>query len=140
MGEATPTGPEGIDVLPLVVGSGTYAVKLSRIASVLRTGVLEDVRDGDVVELSDHTVAVEAAAALLGESPGAESAVVVFHGADDDGHVPGWLVDDVGDPSTVPGVTPTVGAMRAVRGTVPLEGAEGDETAVLLDPHRINAT
>lgn len=133
MADQASTPSEGIDVLPLSVGSGTYAVKLSRVATVLRTGVLDDVDAGDVIELTDHTVALDAAADLLGETAVDETAVVVFHGTDDDGHVPGWLVGDVGDPTTVSSVAPTVGAMRAVRGTVPL----ADGTAVLLDPFRM---
>lgn len=136
MAEQTDDGSAaGIDVLPLEIGTGTYAVKLPRVATVLRTGVLEDVDDGDVIELSEHSVAIDAAAEFLGETPRNEEAVVVFHGKDDTGCVPGWLVDDVGDPTTVDRVDATVGAMHAVRGRVSIRG----EDAVLLDPARLDA-
>jgi len=124
----------GMVLLPLEVGSSTYAVKLPRVATVLRTGVLGDVTAGDVVELAEHRVALTRAADVLGETPADETAVVVFHGRDGDGRVPGWLVDDVGDPTTVDGVEAGVGAMRAVRGRVELDSGD----AILLDPDRIH--
>ena len=111
----------GIDVLPLHVGEETYAVKLDRVATVLRTSVLDDAETGSVIELSDHTVEIAAASALLGERSSDETAVVVFHGKGRNGHVPGWLVTEVGDPATVEAVKPTVGSIRHVRGKVVVE-------------------
>jgi len=124
----------GIRVLPLLVGTATYAVKLDRVATVLRTGVLDDVAAGDVLDLSNHTVEVAAAADLLGESASDETAVVVYHGCGENGHVPGWLVEDVGDPTTVDEIRATVGAIRHVRGKVRIDG----DDVVLVDPIRIH--
>src|SRR6056297_3624324 len=79
----------GIDVLPLHVGEETYAVKLDRVATVLRPSVLDDADPGTVIELSEHTVEIAAAASLLGERCAEENAIVVFHGRGSNGHVPG---------------------------------------------------
>ena len=134
MGDPDDERAAGIDVLPLSVGATTYAVKLDRVATVLRTGVLEEAEHGTVIELADHTVEIAAAASLLGEEVAEQTAVVVFHGKGTNGHVPGWLVSAVGDPTTVDAVTPTVGSIRHVRGTVPID----DEAIVLIDPIRIH--
>ncbi|AGN00008.1 hypothetical protein L593_00265 [Salinarchaeum sp. Harcht-Bsk1] len=134
MGDPGGAGASGIDVLPLHVGEGTYAVKLDRVATVLRTGVLDDVEHGTVIDLAEHTIEIAAAATLLGERSTEESAVVVFHGKGTNGHVPGWLVTDVGDPTAIEEVKPTVGSIRHVRGKVLLD----DESVVLVDPIRIH--
>lgn len=134
MGDLSGDRRNGIDVLPLFVGDATYAVKLDRVATVLRTGVLDDADPGAVIELSDHTVEVAAAADLLGETTTTDTAVVVFHGSGENGHVPGWLVGDVGDPTTVDEVTATVGSIRHVRGKVSIDG----KAVVVIDPLRIH--
>jgi|AntRauTorcE11898_2_1112593.scaffolds.fasta_scaffold31458_2 hypothetical protein len=134
MGDERGNRTSGIDVLPLFVGEATYAVKLDRVATVLRTGVLDDADPGTVIELSKHTVQIAAAADLLGETAGDETAVVVFHGKAASGHVPGWLVSEVGDPSTVDEVHATVGSIRHVRGKVDLDGKD----VVVLDPIRVH--
>lgn len=124
----------GIDVLPLFVGDTTYAVKLDRIATVLRTSVLDETTPGAVIDLAEHTVEIANAATLLGETAADETAIVVFHGSDENGNVPGWLVADVGDPTTVEEVRATVGSIRHVRGKVEIDGDE----VVLIDPIRIH--
>lgn len=134
MGDQRGDRTSGIDVLPLFVGEGTYAVKLDRVATVLRTGVLDDADPGSVIELSDHTVEIAAAASLLGERSGDATAIVVFHGKGTNGHVPGWLVSEVGDPTNVEEIRATVGSIQHVRGKVRIDG----DDVVLIDPIRIH--
>lgn len=134
MGDPGGDRASGIDVLPLHVGEATYAVKLDRVATVLRTAVLDDAEPGTVIELSEQTVELAAAASLLGERSTKENAIVIFHGRGSNGHVPGWLVSEVGDPSSVEEIKPTVGSIRHVRGKVVLE----DDAVVLIDPIRIH--
>lgn len=134
MGDPSGDRTSGIDVLPLFVGGSTYAVKLDRVATVLRTGVLDDAEHGSVIDVSEHTVEIAAASNLLGERSTEDTAIVVFHGKGTNGHVPGWLVSDVGDPTTVDEVRATVGSIRHVRGKVPIEG----DDVVLIDPIRIH--
>lgn len=124
----------GIDVLPIHVGNSTYAVKLDRVATVLRTGVLDDAAPGTVIELSEHTVEIAAAGELLGDHSADPGSVVVFHGRASNGHVPGWLVSDVDTPETVEEVRATVGSIRHVRGKVSIDG----DDVVLIDPIRIH--
>lgn len=134
MGDQNGDRSAGIDVLPLFVGDATYAVKLDRVATVLRTGVLDDAEPGTVIELSNHTVELASAAMLLGDRTDEQTTVVVFHGKAASGHVPGWLVSGVGDPTTVEAVRPTVGSVRHVRGKVVID----DEEIVVLDPIRVH--
>lgn len=134
MGDHSGDPARGIEVLPLHVGEATYAVKLDRVATVLRTGVLEDVDPGTVIDLSEHSVQIAAASSLLGEQSTEPTAIVVFHGKAANGHVPGWLVSEVGDPETVDEIRATVGSIRHVRGKVEIDGDE----LVLIDPIRIN--
>lgn len=124
----------GIDVLPIHVGDSTYAVKLDRVATVLRTGVMDDADPGTVIELSEHTVEIADAGELLGDRTGEPSAVVVFHGRASNGHVPGWLVSEVDTTETVGEVRATVGSTRPVRGKVSIDG----DDVVLIDPIRIH--
>lgn len=124
---------EGVEVLPLDVGENVYAVRLDRVATVVRTEAVAEVADGDVLELPDHEIAVTAAARVLGEDAAGEGAIVVLHGRDDHGRVPGWLVDAVRESETVADVERTVGAVRHVRGRVEVDG----EAAVLVDPAKI---
>lgn len=122
-------------VLPLDVGTSTFAVGLQRVATVLRTSTLDrDVDVGDTIELSEHEIRVHAAAGVLGEERRDSEAFVVFHGKDDEGLVPGWLVDDVGDPQPVTDIERTAGAIRYVRGRVDVD----DGQAVLVDPAKIH--
>lgn len=121
-------------ILPLRIGRTQYAVRLDRVATVLRTGVLDDVSDGDVVELDDHTIELADSGEIFGESLEDPDAVVVYHGRGSNGHVPGWLVSDVGDPASVDEVRPTVGSIRHVRGKVDVDGDE----IVLVDPLKIH--
>jgi|GEM_PF-2601668 len=134
MGDQRGDRRSGIDVLPLFVGDETYAVKLDRVATVLRTGVLDDAEPGSVIDVRDHTVEIADAASLLGANSDSTTAVVVFHGCGTDGHVPGWLVSEVGDPTTVDEIRATVGSIRHVRGKVRIEG----DDVVLIDPLRIH--
>lgn len=136
MGDPNGDRASGIDVLPLFVGDATYAVKLDRVATVLRTGVLDDADPGTVIDLSEHTVEIAAAAELLGERADEQTAVVVFHGRAANGHVPGWLVSEVGDPTTVEEIRATVGSVRHVRGKVEIDG----DDVVVLDPIRVHGT
>ncbi|GAB3682429.1 hypothetical protein GCM10028857_08260 [Salinarchaeum chitinilyticum] len=134
MGNQCGDRTSGIDVLPLFVGEETYAVKLDRVATVLRTGVLDDADPGSVIDVADHTVEIADAASLLGERSGEVTAVVVFHGKGTSGHVPGWLVAEVGDPTNVEEIRATVGSIRHVRGKVRIDG----DDVVLIDPIRIH--
>jgi hypothetical protein len=134
MGDVSGGEATGIDVLPIHVGESTYAVKLDRVATVLRTGVLEDADPGTVIELSEHTVEIADAGQLLGDRSVEPNAVVVFHGRASNGHVPGWLVSEVDTPSSVGEVRATVGSTRPVRGKVSIDGTD----VVLIDPIRIH--
>lgn len=134
MGDASGGDASGIDVLPINVGESTYAVKLGRVATVLRTGVLDDADPGTVIELSEHTVEVAAAGELLGDHAADPNSIVVFHGRASNGHVPGWLVSSVDTPKTVDEVRATVGSTRPVRGKVSIDG----EDVVLIDPIRVH--
>lgn len=126
---------DAIEVLPVEVGANCYAVRLDRVATVLGPETIGEVCDGDVLELSDDEIAVTAAADVLGEEATGEGPIVIFHGRDDRGRVPGWLVDEVREPETVEDVERVVGAVRHVRGRVDVDG----ESAVLVDPARIYA-